>query len=87
MATINNVLVTTTFTLTDGSTVTVADAQGERYGTAAIEAFKAGKKVIPAFTAETQCWLNFYTIAKACIETAPSTEEFEDPNCTSSDSE
>ena len=87
MAVNSNVLYTVTFTMTDGSTVTVADISiaGERYGNAAIEAFKNAKKVIPAFTADSKCWLNFNAIAKACVEETEASAEFTDPNCTASE--
>lgn len=89
MALIKNTLCTVTFTLVDGSTVEVKDIslQGERFGNAALDAFKSAQKVIPAFTADSKCWLNFNSIMKACVEETEATSEFEDPNCTDNVSE
>lgn len=71
------------FTTITGNTYTAADTALNEplYGTQAFNAYKRGDKIVPVI-GESECWLNFYAIEKACVTKTPTEEEFEDANCT-----
>lgn len=73
-------LKTVTFTLVTGDTVEVADTalNAPMYGSAAIDAFLKGEKIIRAGE---KCWLNACGIITACVESVPTSAEYEDDNC------
>lgn len=69
-----------TFTLSDASTITVKDANGEKYASNALADFH-DYKTVKLVNAEGTTEVPFHAIVKVAVKSTSTTETYTDENC------